>query len=112
MLVVEDEPDLRDLFCLMLEQAGHRVIAVGDGSEVVDLATEHRPDLVVLDLTLPGLSGIDVLRSLRRESQVPVLVVSGLATHDALAAGATDYVLKPFRPAELLRRVGLLLEAS
>ena len=112
VLVVEDEPDLRDLFCLMLEQDGHRVIAVGEGRDVVDLATEHRPDLVMLDLTLPDVSGLDVLRSLRLESQVPVLVVTGLAGNEALAAGATDYVLKPFRPAELIRRVSLLLEKA
>ena len=116
VLLAEDDPDLRDLIGLLLESDSLRVVAVGDGLDVLTACADERPDLVLLDLTLPGLDGVDVTRAIRAEPhlvEVPILLVTGLGREsgvdDGLAAGADGYLLKPFRPAELSRRVADLL---
>jgi two-component system response regulator MtrA len=116
VVVAEDEPDLRDLFRIMLEHDGLRVHTVADGPSVVPACTAERPDLLLLDLTLPGLGGVAVTEALRAEpslTRLPVLIITGLGRESgvdaAMAAGANDYLIKPFRPAELNRRVALLL---
>lgn len=113
VLLAEDDPDLSDLVAMMLEVDGVQVIAVGNGNDVLPALRLHHPDLVLLDLTLPGKDGVDVVRELREVTDVPVLIITGFGREQgvdqALAAGATDFLLKPFRPAELRNRVATLV---
>ncbi|HSK09956.1 MAG TPA: response regulator transcription factor [Vicinamibacterales bacterium] len=119
ILVVEDDPDIANLVRHYLERAGHSVEAVTDGTAVLPRVAERRPDLVVLDLMLPGLHGLDVCRALRRRpdtADVAILVVTARAAEaDRIAGldlGADDYVTKPFSPKELVARVGALLRRA
>jgi two-component system response regulator RegX3 len=109
ILVVEDEESLVESIRFMLESEGYEVIAAGDGVEGLRLAREHNPSLVLLDLMLPGLSGIDVCRQIRQESDVPIVMVTAKdAEADkvlGLEIGADDYITKPFSTRELLARV-------
>jgi DNA-binding response OmpR family regulator len=105
ILICEDEAALRELIRVSLG-TGFGFIEASDGHDALELAREHRPDVVVLDLMLPGLSGLDVLAQLRAESngrKLPIVVISawGDARDDAFAAGADRFVLKPFIPDDL-----------
>jgi DNA-binding response OmpR family regulator len=105
ILICEDEAALRELVRVSLG-AGFGFIEACDGNEALELAKEHRPDVIVLDLMLPGLSGLDVLAELKRDdngSRPPVVVISawGDARDEAFAAGADRFVLKPFVPDDL-----------
>ncbi|NJC23223.1 two-component system KDP operon response regulator KdpE [Arthrobacter pigmenti] len=109
VLIVDDEPQLLRALHINLRAHGYRPIPAPDGQAALAAASEHRPDLVVLDLGLPDLDGVDVIRSLRSWTQVPIIVLS--ARHgsedkvEALDAGADDYVTKPFGLDELLARL-------
>jgi two-component system response regulator RegX3 len=109
ILVVEDEPSFVEALTLALGREGFEVEDATDGREGLDAFREGRPDLVLLDLMLPGLPGLDVLRAIRRESDVPVIVVSAKdAEADIVAAlelGADDYVTKPYSVRELVARI-------
>ena len=109
VLVVDDEPQMRRLLTVALESAGHRVTTASTGEEGLGLVARNRPDLVLLDLGLPGKSGLEVLGLLREWSTVPVIVVSvqdsGADKIAALDLGADDYVTKPFDTGELLARL-------
>jgi two-component system phosphate regulon response regulator PhoB len=116
VLVVDDEPDITGLVAYHLAKAGYRVITAGNGTEALKSVREERPDLVVLDLMLPGLSGFDVLAELRRrEATRDVGVILLTARKDepdrikGLSLGADDYLAKPFSPQELVLRVGAVL---
>jgi DNA-binding response OmpR family regulator len=116
ILVVEDEPQLRGLLRLYLEREGHRVTDVGDGASALAAFGADEPDLVVLDLMLPGMQGEQVLDELRLRDGVPILITSAKRT-DAeriagLRAGADDYLAKPFNPHELTARVAAILRRS
>jgi two-component system KDP operon response regulator KdpE len=108
ILVIDDEIQIRRLLRVTLETVGWKVSEAEDGNRGLSEAAFFRPDCVVLDLGLPGLRGIEVLRRLREWSQVPVLILSVLDDPadkvEALEAGADDYVTKPFDPAELVAR--------
>jgi two-component system phosphate regulon response regulator PhoB len=116
VLVVDDEPDITGLVVYHLAKAGYRVITAANGTEALKSVREERPDLVVLDLMLPGLSGYDVLAELRRqEATRDVGVILLTARRDepdrikGLSLGADDYLAKPFSPQELVLRVGAVL---
>jgi len=108
VLIVEDDTRLRQALRATFQTSDFDVVAVGTGEESLHSVSTEPPDLMVLDLNLPGLSGIDVLERLRRFSSVPVVVLTVRDQIDdkvlALDAGADDYVVKPFDPAELLAR--------
>src|SRR3954471_19872950 len=113
VLVVEDDEAIADVLRRTLRQEGHEVRSAGDGVAALALAEEFVPDLVILDLGLPKLDGSEVLRRLRRESDVPILVLTARAELDdrvgELDAGADDYLVKPFERAELLARLRALM---
>ena len=113
VLVVDDDVKTTELVKLYLKRDGYKVITAYDGIQAVELANESHPDLVVLDLMLPGLSGFEVFHKLRGESDVPIIMLTAKTTEqDRLAGldlGADDYVTKPFSPKELAARVRAVL---
>lgn len=116
ILVVEDEPKTAATLRLYLEHAGFEVVAAADGTEGLRLARECRPDLLVLDLMLPGLDGLAICRALRAESDLPILLLTARTTEQdriaGLGIGADDYVTKPFSPRELVLRIRAVLRRA
>ncbi|MCU1433255.1 MAG: response regulator with CheY-like receiver domain and winged-helix DNA-binding domain [Actinotalea sp.] len=116
VVVVEDEPAIADAVAARLRADGHRVLVAADGPSGVALCREQRPDLVVLDLMLPGLDGYEVCRQVQADRPVPVLMLSARDEETdvvvGLRVGADDYVTKPFSPRELSARVAALLRRS
>ncbi len=114
ILVIEDDQDMLQLLRRVLESEGYRVILATDGFYGMTLLGEAKPDLVLLDIMMPGLDGYDTLDSIRQYSNVPVIMVTAKreieALEKALDLGADDYVKKPFRPAELLARIKVKLK--
>jgi DNA-binding response OmpR family regulator len=113
VLVVDDEVNLVELVQGYLEREGYRVLTAGDGHTALDLVRDERPDLVVLDLMLPGLDGLEVCRRLRQFSDAYVLMLTARAEEIdkvlGLSVGADDYLTKPFSPRELVARVKAML---
>ena len=113
VLVVDDDAKTVELVKLYLNRDGYRVLTAYDGVESLRLARESRPDLIVLDLMLPGMDGLEVCRTLRDESDVPIIMLTARTTDEdkltGLGLGADDYVTKPFSPRELAARVGAVL---
>jgi len=120
ILVVDDEPHIVEVVCDYLKQAGYRVLTARDGQTALSLARHERPDLVVLDLLLPGgMDGLDVCRSLRRDptlGDVPILMLTARIEEAdrliGLELGADDYVTKPFSPREVVARVRAVLRRA
>jgi DNA-binding response OmpR family regulator len=116
ILVVDDEPKIVQLARDYLEHAGFEVLTAADGPAALATARQRRPDLVVLDLGLPGLDGLDVTRELRRDSSVPIVMLT--ARDDefdkllGLELGADDYLTKPFSPRELVARIRAVLRRA
>jgi len=112
-LIVEDEPQMRRFLRASLSSHGYQVIEAGDGAEAIRLATSHNPEIVLLDLGLPDIDGIELTRQLREWSRVPIIVISARGREDdkvaALDAGADDYLTKPFGVNELLARIRVAL---
>lgn len=114
ILVVDDDPNIRDVICFALQKASYRYEVAVNGKEALDKAVLFNPALIVLDIGLPEMDGLDVCRHLRRTSEVPILFLS--ARDDeidrivGLELGADDYVTKPFSPRELIARVGAILK--
>lgn len=118
VLVVDDEPTIRALIHAALEPAGYRLLEAGNGPEALDLARAGRPDAILLDVALPGLSGTALCQRLRQEpatARTPVLLMTGIAPQaeaEVIAAGAQGVLAKPFTPATLLRQLHAVLTAS
>lgn len=116
ILVVDDEPGVVRLARDYLEKHGFRVISAADGPTALAAARRERPDLIVLDLMLPGMDGREVCRALRRESDVPIIMLTALAEESdqvaGLELGADDYVAKPFSPRALVARVRATLRRA
>jgi two-component system, OmpR family, response regulator ResD len=113
ILVVDDEPTITDVVSRYLERAGYSTRIAGDGADALRIAGESRPDLVVLDLMMPGMDGLEVMRRLREHERVSVILLTAKGEHTdriiGLRQGADDYVVKPFSPAELVARVDAVL---
>ena len=116
ILIVDDEPKIVRLAKDYLERSGFRTLPASDGITALAAARQERPDLVVLDLNLPGMDGLDVCRALRRESSVPVIMLTARAEETdrliGLELGADDYIVKPFSPRELVARVRAVLRRT
>ncbi len=118
VLIVEDHPTMRDAMRLVLEEDGHQVEEAVDGENGIAMVREHPPDVVLLDLNIPVVSGSDVLEALKADpATAGVLVVIVTATGEegrkrAIALGADDYITKPFSPLALLRTVERVLRGS
>ena len=113
VLVVDDEPTIAEVVARYLQRAGYETRVAGDGSQALGLAGAERPDLVVLDLMLPGMDGLEVMRRLRERAPVSVILLTARGEPTdrviGLRLGADDYVVKPFSPAELVARVDAVL---
>jgi two-component system alkaline phosphatase synthesis response regulator PhoP len=113
ILVVDDEPKIVKQARDYLEKGGFRVVTAGDGKMALAVARHERPDLIVLDLNLPEMDGLDVCRALRRESDVPIIMLTARVDEAdrliGLELGADDYITKPFSPRELVARVRAVL---
>ena len=109
ILVVDDDPSISDMLTLVLETEGFDPVPVMDGNEAVPAFREHQPDLILLDLMLPGMNGVDICRAIRQESSVPIVMLTAKTdTVDVvlgLETGADDYITKPFKPKELIARI-------
>lgn len=116
ILIADDEPTLVSTLKYNLEREGYAVIAAADGEAAVAAASETHPDLIVLDVMMPGLNGLEVCRILRKEMHVPILILSARGDERdraaGLEAGADEYVTKPFGMGELIARIRLLLRRS
>jgi two-component system, OmpR family, alkaline phosphatase synthesis response regulator PhoP len=116
VLVVEDETSIASFVALYLKNAGYRVQTAGTGQEALDLLSHDRPDLVVLDLMLPDIDGIEVCRRIRRSSDLPILMLTArdedVDKIIGLEVGADDYLTKPFNPRELVARVKSILRRA
>ena len=116
ILVVDDEPKIVQLARDYLEKSGFKVLTSGDGQQALAITRQERPDLIVLDLMLPGMDGLDVCRAIRRESDVPIIMLTARAEETdqliGLELGADDYITKPFSPRALVARVRALLRRT
>ncbi len=119
ILVADDDVDIRELVEFKLSTMGHEIVAVGDGAAAVDACRAQKPDLAVLDVMMPGVSGLDAIREIRADASLadlPVILLTARAQESDVEtgfdSGADDYITKPFSPRELASRVEALLAKS
>jgi two-component system response regulator BaeR len=116
VLIAEDEPKIARLLADYLAQAGHEALSVGEGDRVLASVAAERPDLLLLDIMLPGMDGLSILRELRRDSALPVIMLTARVEEIdrllGLELGADDYICKPFSPREVVARVRALLRRA
>ena len=112
-MVVDDDQDLAEMLSIVLTGAGMEVDLVNRGDQVMDIFNQHTPDLVLLDVMLPGIDGVQVCKIIRETSMVPIVMLTAKGdTQDVvlgLEAGADDYMVKPFKPQELVARINTRL---
>ncbi len=116
-LIAEDDRDIRELVAAKLGSSGYAVIAVADGTEALARLREDRPDIALLDVMMPGISGLDIITELRADpltASIPVILLSARSqefdVENGIAIGAADYIVKPFSPRELVLRVDAVLD--
>src|ERR687892_755126 len=113
ILMVDDEPNIREVVGLYLRRDGHTVVSATDGEEALEAYRESEPDLVILDLMLPKISGLEVCRRMRADRRVPLIMLTARGEEEdrivGLSIGADDYIVKPFSPRELAARVEAVL---
>ncbi|HIB13216.1 MAG TPA: response regulator, partial [Dehalococcoidia bacterium] len=116
VLILEDDPHTVEVVQLYLRRDGHHVLSATDGIAGLSLAREAQPDLIILDLMLPGMDGLEICRILRQEPDVPIVMLTARADEEnrlaGLDLGADDYVTKPFSPRELAARIRAVLRRS
>jgi len=116
ILVVDDEPAIVDVLTYNLEKAHYRVLVARDGPQAIDLASQEQPDLIILDLMLPNLDGLEVCRTIRKEGNIPIIMLTARDEEVdrvvGLELGADDYVVKPFSIRELMARVKSVLRRT
>lgn len=116
VLIIDDEENVCELISLYFGKAGYDVVCAADGGEGLDKIREQRPDIVILDLMLPGIDGIDVCKEIRKTSNIPLIMLTARVDEVdrvlGLEIGADDYVTKPFSPRELLARVKAVLRRA
>lgn len=119
ILIAEDEPDIRDLIKFTLRFAGHEVVAVGDGAEALEAALKEIPDLILMDIRMPKMTGYEACEEIKKNptiKHIPVVFLSAKGQEAEIktgfSVGAIEYLLKPFAPDELSRRVQELLDQN
>ncbi len=116
ILVVDDDPHILDVICFALEKAGHTFSTASDGQAALDQFIPQRDDLIVLDVGMPEIDGLEVCRTIRKSSEVPILFLSARDEEIdrilGLEIGGDDYVTKPFSPRELIARIGVILKRT
>ncbi len=116
VLVAEDEPDILDILISYLDRAGFRTISARDGALALTLFWQVNPDIVLLDVKMPKLDGIEVLRDIRRKSDIPIIMITAMSEDiekiSALRLGADDYIIKPFNTLEVVERVKAVLRRT
>jgi DNA-binding response OmpR family regulator len=119
ILVVEDERDIRELIAFTLQFAGHQITQAANGAAAVELAPQVKPDLIMLDVRMPKMTGYEACKALKEIDEVkdiPIVFLSAKGQDDEVAngidAGAVAYILKPFAPDELTRRIGEILDET
>jgi DNA-binding response OmpR family regulator len=116
ILVVDDEPSIREVVSIYLSRAGYRVLVAEDGQTALEILEREPPDLVVLDLMLPEVDGLEITRRLRAEGEIPIIMLTARREETdrilGLEMGADDYVVKPFSPRELVSRVKAVLRRT
>jgi two-component system alkaline phosphatase synthesis response regulator PhoP len=113
ILIVDDEPQIVEICCDYLKAAGYETVTASNGTQGVSLARREKPDLIVLDLMMPEMDGLDVCRAIRHESDMPIIMLTARVEETdkliGLELGADDYITKPFSPRELVARVRVVL---
>ena len=116
IVIAEDDPNQRKILVAYLEREGHEVVATANGRDAIDEARRRQPDLVILDVMMPKVDGLDVCRVLRADSDVPIIMVTARTSEEdlllGLDLGADDYIAKPYSPRELMARVRVLLRRT
>ena len=116
ILVVDDDAHISDVICFALEKAGHKFMTASDGAEAIEQFNSHPVDLIILDVGLPEIDGLEVCRQIRKQSEVPILFLSARDEEIdrilGLEIGGDDYVTKPFSPRELMARISVILKRS
>lgn len=114
ILIADDDPHIRDVLTFALSKAGMEALAAADGAEALELAEAHQPDLIILDINMPRMDGLEVCRKLRAQSQTPILFLSSRDEEVdrivGLEVGGDDYVVKPFSPREVVARINVILK--
>jgi len=114
VLLVDDEERIVNFLALKLKVSGYEVVCAGNGEKALELAQTTDPDIMLLDIIMPGIDGFEVLRQVRGFSKMPIITFSASASNypEAIKLGANDFITKPFQPDEMVKRIRTLLKAA